>query len=80
MLLEVDVSDASYHGEQGYNCLQITEGRNTVVCNLVKKQVSALSDTRESLSHVSESAENWLASHLPPMPNFSKWTWINYNF
>ena len=39
----------------------------TVVCNLVKKQVSALSDTRDSLSHVSESAENWLASQLPPM-------------
>ena len=40
---------------------------HTVVCNLVKKQVSALSDTRDSLSRVSESAENWLASQLPPM-------------
>ena len=39
----------------------------TVVCNLVKKQVSALSDTQDSLSRVSESAENWLASQLPPM-------------
>ncbi len=33
------------------------------VCNLV----SALSDTQDSLSRVSESAENWLASQLPPM-------------
>ena len=37
------------------------------VCNFVEKQVSALSDTRDSLSHVLESAENWLTSQLPPM-------------
>ena len=37
------------------------------VCNLVEKQVSALSDTQDSLSRVSESAEKWLASKLPPM-------------
>ena len=39
----------------------------TVVCNLVNKQVSALSDIQDSLSRVSESAENLLASQLPPM-------------
>ncbi len=51
---------------------------DTVVCNLVKKQVSALSDTRDSLCRVSESAENWLASQLPPMTD--EWAWINYHF
>ncbi len=44
-----------------------SKARKTVVCNLVKKHVSALSDIRNSLSRVSESAENWLASQLPPM-------------
>ncbi len=39
----------------------------SVVCNFVKKHVFALSDTRDSLSHVSEGAENWLASQSPPM-------------
>ena len=50
-----------------------------MVCNLVKKQVSALSDTRDSLSRVSESAENWLASQLPPMTDDQsqrKWDWL----
>ncbi len=30
------------------------------------RYVSALPDTWDSLSHVSESAETWLVVHLPP--------------
>ncbi len=43
------------------------KGPLSEVCNLVKKQVSSLSDTQDSLSFVSESAEYWLASQLPSM-------------